>query len=161
MANVKISQLPALSSLAGNDVFPVVSGNVTYNVSANAVANFVGSGGSANTGNVTFNDVNIIGTGNLNLQPDPADAAAYVNIYLTGAADIHMAAGAAGANLILGTDEGSNVAVLQDGNVTIQAGNVGGTKTWAFDPTGNLTLPIVMPLSIVIPLSITVVISSP
>ena len=100
------------------------------------------SGGNANTGNVTFNDINIIGTGNLNLQPDSADAGAYLDIYLTGAADIHVAAGAAGANLILGTDEEANVAVLQGGNVAIQAGNVSGTKTWNFDTAGNLTLPL-------------------
>ena len=102
---------------------------------------FSGGGGNANTGNVTFNDINIIGTGNLNLQPDPADAGAYLNIYLTGAADIHVAAGAAGANLILGTDEEANVAILQGGNVAIQAGNVSGTQTWTFDTTGNLILP--------------------
>ena len=102
---------------------------------------FSGGGGNANTGNVTFNDINIIGTGNLNLQPDPADAGAYLNIYLTGAADIHVAAGAAGANLILGTDEEANVAILQGGNVAIQAGNVSGTQTWTFDTAGNLTLP--------------------
>jgi len=112
--------------------------NVLYGNGVFAAA----SGGNANTGNVTFNDINVIGTGNLNLQPDPADAAAYVNIYLTGAADIHMAAGAAGANLILGTDEEANVAVLQGGNVAIQAGNVSGTKTWNFDTAGNLTLPL-------------------
>ena len=102
---------------------------------------FSGGGGNANTGNVTFNDINIIGTGNLNLQPDPANAGAYLNIYLTGAADIHVAAGAAGANLILGTDEEANVAILQGGNVAIQAGNVSGTQTWTFDTAGNLTLP--------------------
>jgi hypothetical protein len=116
----------------------VVNGNVTADY-------FIGDGSQlanvASTGNVTFDDVNIIGTGNLNLQPNSADAAAYVNIYLTGAADIHMAAGAAGANLILGTDEEANVAVLQGGNVAIQAGNVSGTKTWTFDTAGNLTAP--------------------
>jgi len=115
------------------------SSNVLYGNGTFAPA---AGGGSANTGNVTFDDVNIIGTGNLNLQPNSADAAAYVNIYLTGAADIHMAAGAAGANLILGTDEEANVAVLSNGNVAIQAGNVGGTKTWTFDTAGNLTLPM-------------------
>jgi hypothetical protein len=52
-----------------------------------------------------------------------------------------MAAGAAGANLILGTDEQANVAVLQDGNVAIQAGNVGGTKTWTFGTIGSTIFP--------------------
>jgi hypothetical protein len=53
-----------------------------------------------------------------------------------------VAAGGSGGNLILGTDEEANVAVLQGGNVAIQAGNVGGTKTWNFDTAGNLTLPL-------------------
>ena len=120
------------------------SGNLTLPSNTFAVnyANGTQVSIGGNTGNVTFNDINIIGDGNLKLQPDPADAAAYVNIYLTGAADIHMAAGAAGANLILGTDEEANVAVLSNGNVAIQAGNVGGTKTWTFDTAGNLTLPM-------------------
>jgi len=120
------------------------SGNLTLPSNTFAVnyANGTQVSIGGNTGNVTFNDINIIGDGNLKLQPDPADAAAYVNIYLTGAADIHMAAGAAGANLILGTDEEANIAVLQGGNVAIQAGNVSGTKTWNFDTTGNLTLPL-------------------
>jgi hypothetical protein len=95
------------------------------------------SGGAVNTGNVTFDDVNIIGTGNLNLQPDPGNNE-YLNIYLTVADDIHIAGT---GNVILGTDEQANVAVLSDGNVAIQAGNVGGTQTWAFDTAGNLTLP--------------------
>jgi hypothetical protein len=60
---------------------------------------------------------------------------------LTGAADIHVAYGGGSGNVILGTDEEANVAVLQGGNVAIQAGNVAGTKTWAFDTAGNLTLP--------------------
>jgi len=142
MSNIKITQLPELAPtpLSGSDVFPVVSSNVTYQVTANAIADFVGGG--ANTGNVTFNDVNIIGTGNLNLQPSAAGNSDFLDIYLTGNVDIHVAAGNGSGNVILGTDEGSNVAVFQDGNVGIQAGNVGGTKTWAFDPTGNLTLPL-------------------
>ena len=124
-----------------------VTGNLsaTGNVSGNY---FIGNGSqltgisTANTGNVTFNDVNIIGTGNLNLQPS-AGSSEYLNIYLTGAADIHVAYGGGGGsgNVILGTDEEANIAILQGGNVAIQAGNVAGTKTWAFDTAGNLTLP--------------------
>jgi hypothetical protein len=118
----------------------VVNGNVTADY-------FIGNGSqltgisTANTGNVTFSDVNIIGTGNLNLQPND-QSSEYLNIYLTGAADIHVAAGGGGGNVILGTDEEANVAVLLDGNVAIQAGNVSGTKTWNFDTAGNLTLPM-------------------
>ena len=119
--------------------------NVAITTTGNIAANyFIGNGslltgisGSGNTGNVTFNNVNIIGTGNLNLQPDSGNSE-YLNIYLTLADDIHIAGT---GNVILGTDEQANIAVLSDGNVTIQAGNVGGTNTWAFDTAGNLTLP--------------------
>jgi hypothetical protein len=154
IAGANVSGFVANANVS-NTAYAVAAANVsglgniaTINLTGNSSNVLYGNGvfaavaGGANTGNVTFNDVNIIGTGNLNLQPNSADAAAYVNIYLTGAADIHMAAGAAGANLILGTDEEANVAVLQGGNVAIQAGNVSGTKTWNFDTTGNLTLPL-------------------
>jgi hypothetical protein len=50
MANVKISQLPALTSLSGTDVLPVVSGNVTYNVTAANIA-ALGSGSLVNGAN--------------------------------------------------------------------------------------------------------------
>lgn len=93
--------------------------------------------GGANTGNVTFNDINIIGTGNLKLQPVSANSES-LDIYLTAADDIHIAGS---GNIILGTDEQANVAVLTNGNVAIQAGNVSGTQTWNFGTDGNLTLP--------------------
>lgn len=43
MANVKISQLPALSSLGGSDVFPVVSSGTTYKITAANVQAYVSS----------------------------------------------------------------------------------------------------------------------
>ena len=98
---------------------------------------FAAVAGGANTGNVTFNDINIIGTGNLNLQPNSATGES-LDIYLTAADDIHIAGS---GNVILGTDEQANVAVLTNGNVAIQAGNVSGTQTWNFGTDGNLTLP--------------------
>jgi hypothetical protein len=103
---------------------------------------FAAVAGGANTGNVTFNDINVIGTGNLHLQPDPANAGAYLDIYLTAGPDIHISGGSgySGA-VILGTDEEANVAILPGGNVAIQAGNVGGTQTWTFGTTGNVTIP--------------------
>jgi hypothetical protein len=127
--NISAGNISAIGNIAGN--YFIGNGSQLTGI----------SGGSANTGNVTFNDVNIIGTGNLNLQPDAGNSE-YLNIYLTAAADIHIAAAGAGpGNVILGTDEGSNVAVLWEGNVAIQAGNVSGTKTWTFDTTGNVTIP--------------------
>ena len=68
-----------------------------------------GNGGNANTGNVTFDNINIIGTGNLHLQPDPANTSAFLDIYLTGGPDIHIAGN--GENVIIGSDDAANVTV--------------------------------------------------
>ena len=119
---------------AGNLTLPGNTFAVNY-----ANGDPVSIGGGGNTGNVTFNDVNIIGDGNLHLQPDPANAGSYLDIFLTTGPDLHLVSNA--ANLILGTDEEANVAILTDGNVAIQAGNVGGTHTWNFGTNGNLTAP--------------------
>ena len=118
---------------AGNLTLPGNTFAVNY---ANGTPVSIGGGG--NTGNVTFNDVNIIGTGNLKLQPDPANASAYLDIYLTAGPDIHIAGN--GETVILGTDDFANVTVNVDGNVSIQASN-GTPHTWTFDTAGNLTLP--------------------
>lgn len=99
---------------------------------------FAAVAGGANTGNVTFDDINVIGTGNLKLQPDSANANAYLDIFLTAGPDIHIAGN--GETVILGTDDFANVAVNVDGNVSIQAGDANGTHTWNFDTTGNLIL---------------------
>ena len=115
------------------------TGNLT--VPAGGTINFSdGSNALAGTGNVTFSDINVIGTGNLNLQPDPNDSSAYLDIYLTGGPvqDIHIAGGV--QNLILGRDDGANVSVTATGNVTIKA-DAGTPHVWTFGPTGLLTLP--------------------
>lgn len=49
MANVRISQLPSLSTLQAADIFPVVDTNTTYNITATAVQTFMLS----TAGNVT------------------------------------------------------------------------------------------------------------
>ena len=104
---------------------------------------YTGGGGGANTGNVTFNNINVIGTGNLNLQPDPANSGSYLDIFLSSGPDIHIVA-SANANLILGKDDQSNVMTSWDGNVYIQSWD-NNTNTqggvWTFDGTGNLGLP--------------------
>jgi len=130
---------PSTGNIAGGNISAI--GNIAGNYFIGDGSQLTGISASANTGNVTFDDVNVIGTGNLNLQPN-GSASEYLNIYLTGAADIHVAYGGGSGNVILGTDEEANVAVLQGGNVAIQAGNVSGTKTWTFDTAGNLTLPM-------------------
>jgi hypothetical protein len=158
------------TSVAGNANIFVVTGTganvsgyftITGNVIANNLGNvssvnldssnsnvlygngvFAAVAGGANTGNVTFDDINVIGTGNLHLQPDPANAGAYLDIYLTAGPDIHISGGSgySGA-VILGTDEEANVAILPGGNVAIQAGNVSGTQTWNFGTDGTTTFP--------------------
>lgn len=70
MANVKITQLPGLSVLNGTGQFPVVSGNVTYNVTANVMQTFMANVPGSITVNSTNQSVAIVnggsnGTGNI------------------------------------------------------------------------------------------------
>jgi hypothetical protein len=85
-----------------------------------------------------------VGTGNLYLQPDPANAGSYLDIYLTGGPDLHLVSSAA-ASLILGYDNGPNVKIGgdSDGNVYVQSwnGTTSTANTWIFEEAGNLTLP--------------------
>ena len=97
------------------------------------------SGGGASTGNVTFSDINVIGTSSLRLQPNVALDQSYIDIYLTSGPDIHI--DTYSANLILGQDSSANVRLATDGNVQIRAEDGGSTSTWTFDPDGNLRLP--------------------
>jgi hypothetical protein len=122
----------------GNLTLPGNTFAVNY---ANGTQVNIGGGGNANTGNVTFNDVNIIGDGNLYLQPDPNNNGAYLDVYLTGGPDVHIAGN--GETVIVGSDEGANVSVQASGNVAIQANAVfgGNSHTWMFDYYGNITLP--------------------
>jgi hypothetical protein len=93
-------------------------------------------------GDVTANT--FVGTGNLYLQPDPANAGSYLDIYLTGGPDLHLVSSAA-ASLILGYDNGPNVKIGGDfdGNVYVQSwdGTTSTANTWIFEEAGNLTLP--------------------
>jgi hypothetical protein len=91
------------------------------------------------TGNVTFRDVNIMGDGNLYLQPDPLNTTGYLDIYLTVGPNIHIAGN--GENLILGRDSGANVMIKNDGNVSIQTDSGTSSYVWSFDNRGNLRLP--------------------
>ena len=128
--------------ILGNDASITADGNIS--TTGNVLAGFLYGDGSnitglpASTGNVTFNDINVIGTGNLHLQPDPANAGAYLDVYLTTGPDIHIAGN--GENLILGSDNSSNVTVGTNGNVTIQA-NTGTAQIWNFGSDGLLTAP--------------------
>ena len=81
---------------------------------------------------------NIVGGGNLRLQPSNGNSGAFLDIYLTTGPDIHIAGNA--ENLILGHDWGANVTVGINGDVTIQT-DTGNAHVWTFDSTGNLTMP--------------------
>ena len=131
--NVSVGNIIATN--IGNIATINLTGSTSNVLYGNGV--FAAVAGGANTGNVTFNDINIIGTGNLKLQPNSATSES-LDIYLTAAADIHIAGS---GNVILGTDEQANVAVLLNGNVAIQAGNVSGTQTWNFGTDGYVTFP--------------------
>jgi len=128
----------------GNTAFPA-SG--TASLGNLAIANRFSTNGSGGDitltgGNITGANVvaanTFLGTGNLHLQPDPLNVAAYLNVYLTSGPDIHIAGN--GENLILGSDASSNVMLGVDGNVTIQS-NTGTPHTWTFGSDGNLTVP--------------------
>jgi hypothetical protein len=145
--NVQIA-VANLANTANTSVWNFgVDGNLTLPNVANVSINYAngspyGGGGSANTGNVTFDNINVIGTGNLNLQPDPADAGAYLDIFISSGPDIHLVASQS-ANLILGKDDQSNVMTSWDGNVYIQSWDTG-TNTqggvWAFN-NGDINIP--------------------
>ena len=140
--NISINANVTVGNITANNLGNISSINIDGSNSNVLYGNGVFAavaGGNANTGNVTFNDINIIGTGNLKLQPDSANASAYLDIFLTAGPDIHIAGN--GETVILGTDNFANVAVNVDGNVSIQAGDANGTHTWTLDTTGNLTLP--------------------
>ena len=96
---------------------------------------------AATTGNVTFNNVNIIGDGNLHLQPDSENASAFLDIFLTIGSEIHVAP-PSDANIVLGTDAGANV-MIGSGNVSIQSYGTMTAKTWIFDTEGNTTFPAI------------------
>ena len=129
----------------GTETLTVGFASLTGNVTADY---FIGNGSlltgisTANTGNVTFNDINIIGTGNLHLQPDPSNAGSYLDIFLTSGPDLHLVASAS-ANLILGKDDGANVMTSWNGNVYVQSWNLNTAtpNTWTFSGDGSTIFP--------------------
>lgn len=98
----------------------------------------LGGGGGASTGDVTFSGVNVMGTGNLKLQPDSTAGGAYLDIFLTQGPDVHIATNT--ENLILGRDSGANVTIGVDGNVTVRTDN-GTANEWKFSNDGWLSFP--------------------
>jgi hypothetical protein len=98
-----------------------------------------GGGGAANTGDVTFNGINIIGDDNLRFQPNTTVTDGYVDIYLTTGPDIHI--DHSGGNLILGPDNWANVRLATEGNVQIRAQDGTSISTWTFNPDGTTIFP--------------------
>lgn len=113
----------------------------------------IGGGGGADTGDITFDGVNIIGTGSgdypglIKLTPNDnssyTEAGQFLEIYPTRGQDaphIHIAAGS-GGDLMLGNDM-SYVDVNHDGSVKVQTYNGENTPTqWQFKTNGDLQLP--------------------
>ena len=100
------------------------------------------------TGNLTVPG-NILGSGNILIAPDSASASSYLDIYLTGGPDIHIASN--DNSIVIGRDTGANVFVGNDGEVSIRTDDGATPQVWNFDDTGNLTVPgnIIMTTGIV------------
>jgi hypothetical protein len=128
--NISAANLSATGNIQGQYVL----GNGAF------LTGISGGSGNANTGNVTFDNINIIGSGNLHLQPDPANPGSYLDIFLTSGPDLHLVA-SANANLILGKDAGANVMTSYNGNVYIQSWNGINANTWTFAADGTTTFP--------------------
>jgi hypothetical protein len=125
---------PSTSGGPGNLIIGSTNGQIKLFVGNTAQANVIATVDSSGL----IMTAPVIGDGNLKLQPDPNDAASYLDIYLTTGPDIHIAK--TDSNVILGSDTGANVTVGSNGAVFIQA-NTGTAHTWTFDTTGNLILP--------------------
>ena len=91
-----------------------------------------------NTGNLTVPG-NILGSGNILIAPNSASSSSYLDIYLTGGPDIHIASN--DNSIVIGRDTGANVFVGNDGEVSIRTDNGATAQVWNFTDTGNLTAP--------------------
>jgi hypothetical protein len=102
------------------------------------------AGGSANTGNVTFDDVTVQGNNGLNLSAGPDFTAnlAYLQVRAGDVAShIHFDTGNSEAyDLIVGNDQ-KFVQVSSTGNILMSSYDGATTYAWNMDNTGNLTLP--------------------
>lgn len=119
-------------------------GNLILGSTNGVIKLFVGNTAQANViATVDSNGLNmaapIIGDGNLYLQPDPANAGSYLDIYLTGGPDIHIAGN--DNSIVIGRDTGANIFVGNDGEVSIQA-NTGTAHVWTFDSAGQTVFPV-------------------
>jgi hypothetical protein len=127
------------------------TGNLTLPNVANVSINYAngdpyGGGGSANTGNVTFDDVTVQGDNELNLSAGPDFTAnlAYLQVRAGDApSHIHFDTGNSEAyDLIVGNDQ-KFVQVSSTGNIIMSSYDSSNAVSYAMtlDNTGNLILP--------------------
>jgi trimeric autotransporter adhesin len=133
----------------GNLTLPGNTFAVNY---ANGTPVSISGGGSANTGNVTFNDITIQGTGDeyggsgLYLAPGANSTANLQYLRVRGGdypTHIHFDTGNNQYfDQYFGADD-KFVKLEANGNVLINASNLANNSsaTWTFDDTGNITLP--------------------
>jgi hypothetical protein len=159
-ANITQQINTARVSATGNiTVGNVLTGGLisaTGNVSGNF---FIGNGSaltgitaSANTGNVTFNDQAVVGTGNpeggggLYLAPGTESVANLQYWRVRGgdvATHMHLDTGNNAYFDQYFGDDGKYVKLVNTGNVVISSDDAtGNSAQWTFDTTGNLTLPL-------------------
>lgn len=131
MANVKISQLPSLTTMTDAAEIPVVAGGVTYQITGANLTNYFGSGG--NTGNITFDaanistnlantDILIAGNGTGNVQISTADGQATWTFDATGNLTVYGTVNAEDGNdLQLNTTSGGEIDINSSAGVYISA----------------------------------------
>ena len=129
--------------VGGSGGLPVANGTSNFDIAtANGNATITANSGNTWTfdtaGNLTVPG-NIIGSGNILIAPDSASASSYLDIYLTGGPDIHIAGN--DNSIVIGRDTGANVFVGNDGEVSIRTDNGATAQVWNFTDTGNTTFP--------------------
>jgi hypothetical protein len=142
---------PSSGNIAGGNITTTglvsATGNITAgNVNSPTLNNsgnirVVASGNTwtfDTTGNLTVPG-NILGSGNILIAPDSASASSYLDIYLTGGPDIHIASN--DNSIVIGRDTGANIFVGNDGDVSIRTDNGATPQVWDFDNTGTTQFP--------------------
>lgn len=125
-------------SLDYGNVELIYSPNGNLSVDGNIIT--TGSGGNIEGANVIQANT-FASNGNLYITPDIGTPSSYLDVFLTGGPDVHIATT---DNLIIGKDAGANVTVGASGYVAVQAYDVGNTtnRTWYFGTLGTFESPI-------------------
>ena len=121
-----------------------------YNETNDSWVSVGGAGGAANTGDITFDGIQIIGDGTMELVPDSSlNSDQYLIIDPTAPNHVHIRAGgaidASTADIILG-GENTNLLVSDTGDyvdvrTTFGSGSASYTNLWRFNSDGYLTGP--------------------